>query len=165
MSKAEMDSLLHQFLESMFGKDLFTNSCLNETQKKQLINSMMVFVFAHRHNKDDRFLKETENELAVDEDLHLDFSIVRDVMYHYSKKAQERFFTYPHESFFMAMFAVSRSGRDFIDQKPDSPEKTQRLFKDISELKQQAVEGLTSLAKDDQSRMMCQYLLGLIESA
>lgn len=69
---------------------------------------MMVFVFAHRHNKDDRFLKETESEL--NEDLHLDFTIVRGVMYHYSKKAQERFFTFPIESFFMAMFAALPDG-------------------------------------------------------
>lgn len=56
-------------------------------------------------------------------------------MYHYSKKAQERFFTYPIESFFMAMFANSEDGKEFIRSKPDSPEKTQRLFKDIEELK------------------------------
>ena len=124
----------------------------------------MVFVFAHRHNKDDRFLKETEDDLAKDEDLHLDFSIVRDVMYHYSKKAQERFFTFPHESFFMAMFATSQSGKDFIKQKPDSPEKTTRLFKDINELKHQAIEGLKSNANDDQARKMCHYLLKLIEA-
>jgi hypothetical protein len=72
---------------------------------------MMVFVFAHRHNKEDKFLKETELELEKYNDLHLDFSVVRDVMYHYSKKAQERFFTFPFEAFFMAMFATSESGK------------------------------------------------------
>ena len=136
MSKTEMDSHLHQFIENMFGKDIFLTNCLNEIQKKQLINSMMVFVFAHRHNKDDRFLKESEQELKeFDDEVHLDFTIVRDVMYHYSKKAQERFFTYPFESFFMAMFAASQSGKDFIHQKPDTSEKTQRLLKDINDLK------------------------------
>ena len=60
MPKTEMDGLLKQFIETMFGQDLFSTDCLDETQKHQLINSMMVFVFAHRHNKDYRFLKETE---------------------------------------------------------------------------------------------------------
>lgn len=136
MPKTEMDGLLTQFIEQMFGEDIFSTDCFDETQKKQLINSMMVFVFAHRHNKDDKFLKETEKEADLGKCLHLDFSVVRGVMYHYSKKAQERFFTYPLESFFMAKFATSADGKLFIESKPDSQEKTQRLFKDIEELKE-----------------------------
>ena len=42
-----------------------------------LIKSMMAFVYAHRHNKEDLFLKES----------NIDFTILRDCMYHYSKKA------------------------------------------------------------------------------
>jgi hypothetical protein len=38
---------------------------------------MTAFVYAHRHNKDDLFLKESQ----------IDFSVLRDCMYHYSKKA------------------------------------------------------------------------------
>lgn len=60
MPKTEMDELLTQFIETMFGKDIFSTDCLDETQKNQFVNSMMVSVFAHRHKKDDRFLKETE---------------------------------------------------------------------------------------------------------
>ena len=39
---------------------------------------MMAFVYAHRHNKDDKFIVETKDAGFID------FSIVRDVMYKYS---------------------------------------------------------------------------------
>ena len=47
---------------------------------------MMIFVFAHRHNKGDRFIVETQ-EAAHGKDTHFDFSVVRNVMYLYSKRA------------------------------------------------------------------------------
>ena len=40
----------------------------------------------------------------------MDFSIVRDVMYMYSKKAQARFFSYPIETYFFIKFATSEDG-------------------------------------------------------
>ena len=72
---------------------------------------------------------------------HADFTIVRDVMYKYSKKAQERFFTYPIESFYFAHFALSKSGQKFIESKPTNPgssgysSKLERLLRDTAELK------------------------------
>lgn len=33
MPKTEMDALLHQFIETMFGEDIFTTDCLDESQK------------------------------------------------------------------------------------------------------------------------------------
>ena len=49
----------------------------------QLINNMMMVVFSHRYCKGDVFI----NECLAQGDSNLDFSIVRDVMYKYSKKA------------------------------------------------------------------------------
>lgn len=48
-----------------------------------LINSMLMIVFSHRYCKGDVFIKEAIN---FDEG-YMDFSIMRDVMYKYSKKA------------------------------------------------------------------------------
>lgn len=65
---------------------------------------MMAFVYAHRHNKDDLFLKESK----------IDFTILRDCMYHYSKKAQDRFFSQAIETFYFAKFAKSAEAMVFI---------------------------------------------------
>jgi hypothetical protein len=75
--------------------------------RQKLIRSMMAFVYAHRHNKDDLFLKES----------NIDFTILRDCMYHYSKKAQDRFFSQPVETFFFAKFATSPDAIGFINNK------------------------------------------------
>lgn len=50
---------------------------------------MMTIVFSHRYNKGDKFILEAQ-KLAEDgapDSLPIDFNIVRDVMYKYSKKA------------------------------------------------------------------------------
>jgi len=71
---------------------------------------MMIFVFAHRHSKGDRFIEETKAAMEATPELHFDFSIVRNVMYLYSKKAQEHYMTYPVECFFLAAFETSAEG-------------------------------------------------------
>lgn len=52
---------------------------------------MMVFVFSHRYSKGDNFIVETVESVGktadIDVNSHVDFTIVRDVMYKYSKKA------------------------------------------------------------------------------
>ena len=102
---------------------------------------MMAFVYAHRHNKDDQFIKESKK------DKYIDFSIVRDVMYCYSKKAQDKFFCHPIESYFLAKFASSPEGQAFILSKEsslqkDANEKIKKLLKDTDELKCIAIQSL-----------------------
>lgn len=83
-SKQEVDGLLEKFLLSIFGNDVFDHGpkC-EEHEKKQMINSMLMIVFSHRHCKNDLFITET-----LESGTHVsDFSIMRDVMYKYSKKA------------------------------------------------------------------------------
>lgn len=109
---------------------------------------MMQIVFSHRYNKGDKFINEAlevQKQSAEDEmqkRLDIDFTIVRDVMYKYSKKAQDRFFSYPIESFIFAAFALSDEGLNFLQNKPDNKaddEKLRRLQSDLAELKNQAV--------------------------
>ena len=107
----------------MFGAS-FLQQFVGE-QKLSLVKSMMAFVYAHRHNKDDTFLKESE----------IDFTILRDCMYHYSKKAQDRFFSQTIETFFFAKFAGSPEAMAFIKSKSNmSSENIKRLIKYTGEL-------------------------------
>ena len=64
---------------------------------------LMVVVHSHRHNKDDTFISE----------MTIDFSLVRDTMYKYSKKAQEKFFSFPVFAFLFVWFASSNEGIEF----------------------------------------------------
>lgn len=48
---------------------------------------MMMICFSHRYNKGDKFILEAEAEAKATGVNAIDFSIVRDVMYKYSKKA------------------------------------------------------------------------------
>ena len=63
----------------------------------------MAVVHSHRHNKEDSFLSESP----------IDFTLVRDTMYKYSKKAQERFFQVPTLAFLFVWFSASQEGMDF----------------------------------------------------
>lgn len=111
---------------------------------------MMQIVFSHRYNKGDKFISEAlevqnDSEDDMQHGLDIDFTIVRDVMYKYSKKAQDRFFSYPIESFIFAAFALSDEGLNFLQNKPDNKadeEKLRRLQSDLAELKNQAVSML-----------------------
>lgn len=78
----------------------------------------------------------------------IDFTIIRDVMYKYSKKAQDRYFSQPVESFMFAAFALSDEGLTFLRDKPDNikdSSKLKRLLRDLHQLKDQAVNSLSSL--------------------
>lgn len=86
-TKLEMDLLLEKFIVHTFGTDIL--AVKSELEKKQLVNHVMLVVFSHRYCKGDVFINEA---LAVGD---IDFTIVRDVMYKYSKKAQDRFFQFP----------------------------------------------------------------------
>ena len=76
--KDRMDKIVAGFVDLKYGPIL---SQLDDMQTNMLLQSMMAFVYAHRHNKDDLFLVQTRQEN------YIDFSVLRDCMYHYSKKA------------------------------------------------------------------------------
>ena len=66
-------------------------------------------VLSHRHNKEDTIARKEDQRKDYD------FTIVRDTMYKYSKKAQERFFKIPSLAFLFISFASSRDGHQFIE--------------------------------------------------
>ena len=47
----------------------------------------------------------------------VDFQIVRDTMYKYSKKAEEKFFQNPCMAYFFIQFATSQKGKTYIKEK------------------------------------------------
>lgn len=66
-----------------------------------------MLVFSHRHNKNDSYL---DNPIV-------DFTIVREPMYKYSKHSQERFFDLPTYAFLFRWFSQSPDAIDFATEK------------------------------------------------
>lgn len=95
MTKDQMDEIVTDFLATTFGQTINEISDDNELH----YHAIMV-LFSHRYTKNDKFIVEQ----------NIDFDIVRDVMYKYSKKAQDRYFSFPVECFLFAGFALSDEG-------------------------------------------------------
>lgn len=139
----EMNVMMRDFINLTFGPEILrSDSELTDLERQQIVHSMMQIVFSHRYNKGDKFISEAlevnESRDEMQKRLDIDFTIVRDVMYKYSKKAQDRFFSYPIESFIFAAFALSDEGLNFLQNKPDNKaddEKLRRLQSDLAELK------------------------------
>ena len=112
-SKLDMDNLVQRFIANTFGQDILA---VTPHDQQLMINSLIQIVFSHRYSKGDRFIVEAENETSQG----IDFNIVRDCMYKYSKKAQDRYFSYPIEAFWFAAFSLSDEGNKFLRSKPDN---------------------------------------------
>uniref|UniRef100_A0A7S3IN23 Uncharacterized protein n=1 Tax=Strombidium inclinatum TaxID=197538 RepID=A0A7S3IN23_9SPIT len=177
MSRDNITAMVNQFIVLLFGDSIMAED-LSAEEQEEITHCVMMIVFSHRYNKGDRFIHEVEQ--AFDEGSTrnpIDFSIVRDVMYKYSRKAQDRFFSFPIQSFLFASFALSDEGLHFLQKKPDNndPEKLRRLRIDLAELKNQAVKCLKiqfdqgdaqfsstidSVERVQQSVVVGQHLLG-----
>jgi len=144
-SKKEMDLIMIKFIDYIFGSDMLKLGVnITEKERQQVVHSMMLIVFSHRYSKGDRFIMEAEQEAPDDEPV-VDFTIIRDVMYKYSKKAQDRYFSLPVEAFLFAAFSLSDEGLLFLKSKPDNQgddDKLQRLHDDLAKLKNQAIASL-----------------------
>ena len=121
--------LVEKFIVQTFGSGLlsFKEKSLGDYDRMCLINTMMMIVFSHRYCKGDQFILEAAQASGGNA---IDFSIVRDVMYKYSKKAQDRFFAHPIEAFLFSAFSLSDEGLSFLKSKPDNmgdAHKLQRL--------------------------------------
>ena len=83
-----------------------------------------MILFSHRYTKNDLFLLEEP----------IEFDIIRDVMYKYSKKAQDKYFAYPVECFMFAAFALSEEGQMYLRNKPDNVKDGEKLAKMLKDL-------------------------------
>ena len=97
----------HSLIE--FTRQTFSGLMETLTPKAQFefIDLVKLLVFSHRHNKNDPYLK----------DSLIDFDVVRDPMYKYSKNSQDKFFNFPAYSFLFAYFTRLPEARDFCMQK------------------------------------------------
>eukprot|EP00347_Sterkiella_histriomuscorum_P007809 403347478 len=129
--KSPMTQLLHSFAVQHFESTL---SKLPPGQQIEFIGMLMAVVHSHRHNKEDSFLSESS----------VDFSLMRDTMYKYSKKAQERFFSIPVFAYLFAWFASSPEGINFTQKKflQKGQDYFVRMKKEIDELKDEAIDWL-----------------------
>jgi len=79
----------------------------NQKARFEFIELVKLLVLAHRHNKNDDFLR----------DPLVDFATVRETMYKYSKQAQDRFFSHSTFAFLFAWFAVAPRSKAFAEEK------------------------------------------------
>jgi hypothetical protein len=84
-------------------------SPMNTTQILQFTSAILSIVLSHHFQKED--IKKMVQGTSVD------FQMVRDTMYKYSKKAEERFFSDPCFAYFFIQFAKSEQGRSYIENK------------------------------------------------
>jgi len=82
---------------------------MNTTQILQFTSAVLSIVLSHHFQKED--IKKMVQGTSVD------FQMVRDTMYKYSKKAEERFFTDPCFAYFFIQFAKSEQGKQYIENK------------------------------------------------
>jgi hypothetical protein len=68
---------------------------MTKAEFKNMVNLLKMIVYCHRYQSNEDYLKE----------LPLDFTVVRDPMYAYSREAQNRFMAESGLAFFFSYFA------------------------------------------------------------
>ena len=108
---------------------------LSAKAKFELIELIKLLVFSHRHNKNDEYLK----------DPLIDFSIVREPMYKYSRHAQDKFFDYGTYAFLFAWFEACPKAQAFAKDKFVENENSHYPDRMQSEIRQLGVEARLKL--------------------
>ena len=133
----------------------------------KLVISLSAILFSHRYDKKDQFIIECQENGT-----EINFNIIRDVMYKYSKKAQRVLMSRPEDAFFLMNFASTKNGREFIEQKEkgcseqEDQERVKRIFTEIENLKEQANKTLSEtiiLSSGFKSQTIGKFLLDCIE--
>ena len=112
---------------------------------KDFCAHLTVVVHSHRHNNS--LMMEISGE-GGEEDQSLsqdvDISVIRDVMYKYSQKAQKKFFQVPELSFLFIWFASNPTALLKTKAKIETkgPEYCKRILKDIEDMKNDAIVSL-----------------------
>lgn len=97
-------------------------------------------MFAHRHNKNDEYLK----------DRLIDFTTVREPMYKYSRSAQDKFFDYATFAFLFAWFETNPQARKFSTEKfaeNDNAGYSERMTDEIAQLGEEAQRKLQEVVR------------------
>lgn len=128
-TKEEMDLSIDNFILMMFGQNFLNEFGLQ--MRETFRYTMISMIYSHRHEKGDRFLKE-----IMDAGHSLNFQILRDVMYKYSKKVQDQLLAQTIESFLFVKFADHAEAEAFITEKSkDTQDKSARLISELKDLR------------------------------
>jgi len=95
------------FCHTMF--NIEQGHTFSSAQLMEFTSCILSIVLSHHFQKKD--IKSMVKDTSVD------FQLVRDTMYKYSKKAEERFFQNPCMAFFFIEFATSEQGKNYITNK------------------------------------------------
>ena len=122
-----------------FARDSFPGLLdqMSDKQLKEFCELVKLLVFSHRHNKNDSYL---ENPI-------IDFAIVREPMYKYSKNSQERFFDFPVFAFLFAWFAQNPLALEFAKEKFEENPDQGYPVRMLAEVKHLGSEALKHLHK------------------
>ena len=114
--------------------------------QNDLYKYLTMLLHSHRHNLEERV---SETHPLDEESLSCSFtetelSVVRDVMYKYSRKASETFLRVPELCFLFAAFATHAAAEEFILSKIEikGAEYTARMFREMLEIGHQAIASL-----------------------
>ena len=98
-----MNKFFLKFADDHFGELVDT---LTEEEKKEFLLALLTIVLSHKHKKSDVVMPEG-----------VDFDLVRDPMYKFSKKAYKKFFENSYMAFFVKWFCSTSKGKAFFDKK------------------------------------------------
>ena len=95
--------------------------------------------------------------------LQMKWEVIRDCLYKYSKRAQDRFFKYFIEAYLFARFGLSDSGNDFILSKDDMcAEKRPKIEAEMSVLTKEAVDAVERLASSESNPLSAELTARLL---
>ena len=142
--KTDLNQLINEYAEANFGRIIIH---MKDWQRTEFTGMLSLVVLSHRHNKEESIHRSQSKKGD------LDFSLVRDTMYKYSKKAQERFFRNAFLAFLFIGFATSHEGLRYIDEKFEDKGKEYlvRMHIEMDELRVEAQKTLKSAVKNDQT--------------
>jgi hypothetical protein len=115
--------------------------------------SLLSIVLSHHYQK--------EEVLSMLRDTQVDFAKVRDTMYKYSKKVEERFFSEPAYAYFFAQFSCSHSGKQYIQNKlskVDMSAEQDRKFKNSREMNERLVTEIEMMTLEAKQFLVRHYL-------
>lgn len=155
--RSDLKELIVQYAQVNFSHVL--NELKGATQEHFMAMLAMV-VLSHRHNKEDTISRKDDRK-------DLDFTIVRDTMYKYSKKAQDRFFRIPSLAYLFISFASSNEGRQFISQKfsDKGADYLLRMGQEMDELRGEAVETMKKCRNEKASKELISLLFPQVTPA
>eukprot|EP00347_Sterkiella_histriomuscorum_P014053 403362339 len=166
--KSSILPFLTTFAEKYFGDVILE---MSTDFRQQFLGYLMGLVHSHRHNKNsqkrggehlDLLNIELSNSLNQNNEndeiqfggFDIDYEIIRDTMYRYSKKAKDRFLKEPILAFLFLWFSSIDDAKSFISGKfsEKDEEYRERMNIELEDLRQQALKQLSQKGLEDSQK-------------